>query len=379
MPSLEEHAKRSKALYGDSAEEVHEYIDSAYEVYGGAHRKIRHDTQITPEEIEKIFGEKHKDAKDIAIDHVHFDAMESCYKIGVVHDAMGKLCFIRFHKPYFENVQCSTCKSPETEKFAEVYVWVDWKERLKPRKRRIIPFVSLLFTSKEPDFSDETERWATLHHCYKCHQLGLNVLEDAHAVSILQGDKAFGELVNHALSTLKVSFSNAVGHEALISITVPGNAKELVETERKKKETEEKRTETQKVITSKGYRVLAIMLSLFWLVLGIFTGTSSRIAPKILQWNYILAWIIVFGLPSLFLLWLSTRRPNSEAPKAKHREMPTTEPPRQVINETRPTLVEKAENEYEDIYKQAFPELSSEEAELQETQEVGMDFEDEEN
>jgi hypothetical protein len=66
VPSLEEHAKRSNALYGDSAEVIHAYIDSAYEVYGGAHRTIRHDTEATPSEVEEIFGEKHKKAKDIA-------------------------------------------------------------------------------------------------------------------------------------------------------------------------------------------------------------------------------------------------------------------------------------------------------------------------
>jgi hypothetical protein len=265
VPSLEEHAKRSNALYGDSAEVIHAYIDSAYEVYGGAHRTIRHDTEATPSEVEEIFGEKHKKAKDIATDHVFFDAMESCYKIGIVHDVAGKLCFLKFMKPHFVNIHCTTCENPAIEKFAEIYVWTDWKERLKPRRSRIIPFVSLLFAPKEQDFSDQAERWGTLYYCYKCHQLSLEVLKDADGARILKGDQEFKELMNHALLTAKEALSNAIGHEARISVGAPKN--------------------------DKG----------------------------------------------------------------------------------------RTENEKEDMYKQAYPELNAEEAELQETQEIDMDFENEEN
>lgn len=372
MPSLEEHARRSNALYGDSAEEIHEYIDSAYVVYGGAHRKIRHDTQVTPREVEEIFGEKHKNAKDISIDHVCFDAMESCCRIGVAYDSIGKLCFLRFMKPHFENTQCPTCKNSRTEKFAEVYIWVDWKERFKPRKERIIPFVSLLFTSKEQAFSDQTERWATLHYCYKCHQLGVNVLRNTDGIDILKGDRLLCELMNHVLSTVKDALSSAVGHEALLSIGVPEKTPELLETESKKGEPEKKTHAGKEATKSKQYGFPAIVFSLFWLTLGILTATSSRIAPKMLQWNYILAWMIVFAFPCLLLLWVSLCRENRG-------EKSATESSKHVLNEMRDMAEQKTESEFEDMHRETYPELSREETELQETREVDMDFEDEEN
>lgn len=61
---------------------------------------------------------------------------------------------------------------------------------------------------------------------------------------------------------------------------------------------------------SKGHSLnfLRILVGLFWLVVGVFMGTSPEILPKILRWNYIIAWIIVFGIPSLYLLWPALNR-----------------------------------------------------------------------
>lgn len=223
VPNLEEHSKRSQTLYGDPANEIHEYIDSGYEVYGGKHRKIRHDTQITPTEVEEIFREKHKNAKDIAIDHIVFDAMESCYKIGEAHN---RAFLIKFVKNHFEETPCATCKGSRTEKFADVYVYLDWKKRLKFKGSRIIPFVSLLFTPKEPKFSDQLERWASVYYCYKCHKLGIKVIKDEDAAALLKGDTLLAELMNRILSTLRETVSNAVGHEAKMSIGSPGSETE---------------------------------------------------------------------------------------------------------------------------------------------------------
>jgi len=310
LPSLEEHAKRSRVLYGDSAEEIHEYIDSAYEVYGGRHRKIRHDTQITPTEVERIFGKKHEYAKDIAIDHVMFDAMDSCCKIGEVR---SRAFLIRFVKNHFENVPCAACKNPSSEIFADVYVYVDWRERLRYKGGRSLPFIDLLFAQKEREFSNRLEKWACVYYCYKCHRLSINLIKDDDAACVLKRDPLSIELMNRILLTLRATLSNAVGR-AYITQTdcwlmgVPENTNRLLKTETEKKVAEEKITKTREVVASKPYRVLAFIIGLFWLMLGIFIGTSSRIAPKIFQWNYILAWIIVFGLPCLTLFWFSLHK-----------------------------------------------------------------------
>lgn len=61
----------------------------------------------------------------------------------------------------------------------------------------------------------------------------------------------------------------------------------------------------QKSSTLGGYaRRIITLIALIWLILGIFAGTSPKIASKILQWNYIFAWILLFGFPCTFLLWL---------------------------------------------------------------------------
>lgn len=54
-----------------------------------------------------------------------------------------------------------------------------------------------------------------------------------------------------------------------------------------------------------GYaKCIITLIGLIWLILGIFVASSPKIAPKILQWNYIFAWILLFGFPCTFLLWL---------------------------------------------------------------------------
>ncbi|MGB9959859.1 MAG: hypothetical protein ACPLKQ_05000 [Candidatus Bathyarchaeales archaeon] len=51
-------------------------------------------------------------------------------------------------------------------------------------------------------------------------------------------------------------------------------------------------------------RFIITLIGLIWLILGIFVATSPKIVPKILQWNYILAWILLFGFPCILLIGL---------------------------------------------------------------------------
>jgi hypothetical protein len=352
MPGLREHAERSKALYGDSADEVHEYIDSAYEVYRGKHRKIRHDLTVTTAEAEEIFGEKHKNAKDIAIDHVWLDFMTFCYKRGIAYDPWRgsylEMCFIRFMKPHFVNVACIACKNQKTEKFADVYVYNDWNERYNYYiKSQKFSLRSLIFGSKKrPEFSDEVKRWATLHYCYKCHKLSVNTKEE----------EPPKELLNHMNTTLERAISEALSLGVRVSPI--GLKREEPEVERKKKG-----TRIRKILHDIGKMdvarsigaILFFLLGLFFLYVGIDGALSY---PK-----SIVGWIISFVPVGLFSLWLSIRLA--------------------IAATQTPTLVEQiletmGTERHTYRYRDAFPELTEEEVELQETQEVDMDFEDEE-
>ena len=110
-------------------------------------------------------------------------------------------------------------------------------------------------------------------------------------------------------------------------------------------------------------KLLSFVAGLLWLTLGFYAATSSKIAPKILGLNYgyIAAWLIVYGLPSMLLFWLALRKPKALCE----------------------TVTEKAEEEYtpsmpeKSFYEESYPELSQEEAELQEIQEVEEDMESE--
>lgn len=51
-------------------------------------------------------------------------------------------------------------------------------------------------------------------------------------------------------------------------------------------------------------RFLLVSFGLLWLIAGVFVAFSPKIAPKMLQWNYVFAWIFIFGFPCSFLLWL---------------------------------------------------------------------------
>lgn len=123
-----------------------------------------------------------------------------------------------------------------------------------------------------------------------------------------------------------------------------------------------------KIVGAERFRILPFAIGSFWLVLGVFTANSSRIAPKILRWNFIIAWAVIFGIPCAILFKLSFRRvgPVEKTPKEET---------------SIPKAIKEEDNESEDtgVYKEAFMELSEDEANLQETQEVDMDFEDENN
>ncbi len=84
-----------------------------------------------------------------------------------------------------------------------------------------------------------------------------------------------------------------------------------------------------------GVRFFPLLVGLFWLVVGVSMAVSSRIAPKILRWNYICAWMIMFGLPCMLLFRLSIRQSGTGVPE------------------------QETESAHTDRYKKAFPQLSS--------------------
>gem|GEM_PF-5309064 len=110
-----------------------------------------------------------------------------------------------------------------------------------------------------------------------------------------------------------------------------------------------------------------MLTGLFWLTLGIYAAASPKISHKILTFNYgyIAAWMIMFGLPSTFFVWLALRKP-----KSIHREGKPKIEKEVVISELEKTL-----------YEESYPELNREETQLQEIQEIEEDMyiEDEEN
>ena len=140
--------------------------------------------------------------------------------------------------------------------------------------------------------------------------------------------------------------------------------KELEEAEYTEKKVE-KPSPHKKIVGTRRFRILPAVLGFVWLFMGL--GVFAMDIRKFMQWNYIVAWMLLFGIPCIILFKLSF-------PRIKTLEKMTAE---ESLKETslakEDTVAETAH-----VYKEAFPELSEEEAELQETQEVDMDFEDEE-
>ena len=109
-------------------------------------------------------------------------------------------------------------------------------------------------------------------------------------------------------------------------------------------------------------KLLSLAAGLLWLTLGFYAATSPNIAPKILALNYsyIAAWIIVYELPSALLIWLGLRR----------RSKPET-----ITERVTKEIVAKPQEKT--FYEESCPELSEEEAQLQETQEIEEDMDEE--
>ena len=120
----------------------------------------------------------------------------------------------------------------------------------------------------------------------------------------------------------------------------------------------------EKIFSVKRFRILPAAVGLLWLFLGL--GVFVKNLAKYLKWNYIAAWMVLFGIPCAILFKLSFHRIET-VEKTSMEEA------------SRPTAITKEETEDEaaSIYREAFPELK-EEVELRETQEIDMDFEDEE-
>ena len=119
----------------------------------------------------------------------------------------------------------------------------------------------------------------------------------------------------------------------------------------------------EKIESATRFRIFPAIVGLIWLLLGVVVFLNNLV--KYLKWSYIAAWMVLFGLPCAILFKLSFRG---------------TETVRKISTEETSKLraTAREENWVRGIYREAFPELSEEEAELQETQEIDMDFEDEE-
>jgi len=110
-------------------------------------------------------------------------------------------------------------------------------------------------------------------------------------------------------------------------------------------------------------KTLSLLLGSIWFIFGVYTASTPRISSELfaLNFSYIAAWIIVYGLPSIFFVWLALRKTRSE------KSLIDQEKPSQFTNNTTSS-----------VYPNMSRELSPEEAQLQEVQEQEMDLEDQE-
>jgi len=54
-------------------------------------------------------------------------------------------------------------------------------------------------------------------------------------------------------------------------------------------------------------RLLILGLGIIWLVAGVSIASSPKMAPKMVQWNYIVAWILLFGAPTYVLFTVALK------------------------------------------------------------------------
>ncbi|MGA3289384.1 MAG: hypothetical protein ABSD42_04000 [Candidatus Bathyarchaeia archaeon] len=74
MPNHEEHCADSLKRYGKTFSEMHRWMDEPSLILGAAHRKYRHDPNVTPAEAKSIFGEN---ADNACLDHIRLDVLEA--------------------------------------------------------------------------------------------------------------------------------------------------------------------------------------------------------------------------------------------------------------------------------------------------------------
>jgi len=93
MPSLREHEEYSIQKYGNPFTELHKWMDAPCDILKGAHRKYRHDPNVTPIEAKKMFGEN---ADNACLDHIILDKATSREKKIKHGPNMRKNTSIRF-------------------------------------------------------------------------------------------------------------------------------------------------------------------------------------------------------------------------------------------------------------------------------------------
>lgn len=78
MPSMAEHARHCRKLYGYGFREIHNWMDGTVKSRGRSHRVDRHDISSTPQKAYDIFKDKvpvkyRKYIKDAVKDHIELE------------------------------------------------------------------------------------------------------------------------------------------------------------------------------------------------------------------------------------------------------------------------------------------------------------------
>ena len=72
LPNGVKHSEHSLIMYGVDGYDIHSWMDEPSQIYGGGHRKFRHDPDI---EIPQVFINKYGEelARNIILDHLYLD------------------------------------------------------------------------------------------------------------------------------------------------------------------------------------------------------------------------------------------------------------------------------------------------------------------
>ena len=105
MPSHEKHCQDSERKYGKRFEDLHSWMDEPRDIRGRKHRMFRHDSEVTPQEAKKLFGEF---ADHACLDHIRLDQVSSDEIKGRTMDTD----FCEFWKGDENSKYCRECAAP---------------------------------------------------------------------------------------------------------------------------------------------------------------------------------------------------------------------------------------------------------------------------